>query len=94
MRLKRTDMLLMLPKEVRDNLPHPYAPERVQRLTEELLKVVDIPQGKYVLRALYAHNHYFFYVERYRPTVSGRDASCPYARRKGRNAQSHMVYER
>ena len=63
MRLCRSDVLLMLPEDILDALPHPCAPDREQRVTEELLKVVDVPQGKYVLRALYAHNHYFFHVE-------------------------------
>ena len=63
MRLCRSDVLLMLSEDVLDALPHPCAPDREQRVTEELLKVVDVPQGKYVLRALYAHNHYFFHVE-------------------------------
>jgi hypothetical protein len=81
MRLCRSDILLMLPEDVLDALPHPCAPDREQRVTEELLKVVDVPQGKYVLRALYAHNHYFFHVE---PV----NKPC-WKRRKGTGATSY-----
>jgi hypothetical protein len=61
-KITRTNILAMLPREVVANLPHPCAPDRARRLTEELLKVVDIPQGKYVLRAHCDYYPYFFYV--------------------------------
>jgi len=57
------NIFAMLTPEVRAALPHPFAPDRTQRLTEELLKVVDVPQGNKVLRAYCAHNHHFFHVE-------------------------------
>jgi hypothetical protein len=77
-RIARTNILAMLPRDVVDNLPHPCAPDRAQRVTEELLKVLDVPQGKYVLRARCDYYPYFFYValvndRRGRPR-EGRDA--------------------
>jgi hypothetical protein len=60
----RYNILAMLTREVLDNLPHPFAPDRAQRVTEELLKVVDVPQGNKVLRTKQAHGHYFFWVEK------------------------------
>src|SRR5215468_4314966 len=62
-RISRTNILAMLPCDIVDRLPHPCAPDRARRVTEELLKVVNIPQGKYVLRAHCDYYPYFFYVE-------------------------------
>jgi hypothetical protein len=76
-KISRTNILAMLPREVVDRLPHPCAPDRARRVTEELLKVLDVPQGKYILRAHCSYYPYFFYVElvndRHRKPQKGRD---------------------
>ena len=61
---KKYRIYSMLPESVYASLPPPFTPERTRRLEEELLRVVNIPQGRNVLRCRLHQGQRLFWVER------------------------------